>query len=145
MPAAEPGRAEQHLSGRAALIRGFVLGFGWLLIIALPSAAQTLPPADTVAAVVARVKPAVVQIITVRPPDPPPQGEDDAKTVVSAGPATAIGSGFIIDPRGFIATNKHVVENAVSVSVSTADGVRHKARVVGVTYHADIALLKVDP
>ncbi len=123
------------------------LAFTWLLLLCAAMPAGADGQRDRIAAVVARVKPAVVQIITVRPPADPdtPDDTEGAKTAVKAGPVTAIGSGFIIDPKGFIATNKHVVENAVSVSVATADGVRHRARVVGVTYHADIALVQIDP
>ena len=115
-----------------------------LLAGARPSYADM--QSDPIAAMVARVKPAVVQIISVRPPPDPasPASADAPKTVSEARPTTGIGSGFIIDPKGFVATNKHVVENAVSVFVVTNDSVRHRARVVGVTHNADIALLKID-
>ena len=100
---------------------------------------------DPVAAVVARVKPSVVQIITVRPPAPPDTATDEsAKAALDTRPITGVGSGFLIDSSGYIATNKHVVEGAVSIFVATPDGVRYKARVIGITYNADIALLKID-
>jgi serine protease Do len=48
-----------------------------------------------------------------------------AKVVAASGRrATAIGSGFVIDPSGYIATNKHVIEDAVAVYVATPDGIR---------------------
>jgi serine protease Do len=100
---------------------------------------------DPVAMVVAHVKPAVVQIITVRPPAAPDTSSDEsAKTASDDRPITGVGSGFLIDPAGYIATNKHVIDGAVSLFVATSDGVRHKARVIGLTYGADIALLKID-
>ena len=37
-----------------------------------------------------------------------------------------------------------MVDGAVSTFVATSDGVRYKARVIGITYNADIALLKID-
>jgi serine protease Do len=113
--------------------------FACLVLAALLGAWQAIaaPPPDPVAVVVARVKPEVVRIITVRAPKP---GTEDAADRSN----TAVGSGFVIDPAGFIATNKHVVDGAVSVFVATNDGVRYKARIVGMTYGADIALLKIE-
>jgi serine protease Do len=122
-------------------IRGMIvllLSFG-----ALAAHAQEAP--DPVAAVVARVKASVVQIITVRSPVPPDASvSGPAKTASDDRPITGIGSGFLVDPSGYIATNKHVVDGAVSVFVATSDGVRYRARIVGLTYHADFALLKID-
>jgi len=55
-----------------------------------------------------------------------------------------IGSGFIIDPAGYIATNYHVVEDATAGFVSTSDGVIHRVKIVGYNKLADIAVLKID-
>jgi serine protease Do len=115
--------------------------------------------ADAIAAVVARVSPAVVRVITVRAPRPEDAKPDTKVAAASAevpassssAPAdpaaeattTAIGSGFIIDPSGFIATNKHVVEGGSSVFVMTADGVRYKATVAGMPGTVDMALLRI--
>jgi S1-C subfamily serine protease len=62
------------------------------------------------------------------------------------------GSGFVLDGRGYIATNAHVVtsENggarrAKEVFVEFSDGNRVRAEIVGVDPNADVALLKVDP
>jgi serine protease Do len=59
-------------------------------------------------------------------------------------PVRSTGSGFIIDPDGFIVTEDHVVENAEQVTVSFQDGKRHLARIVGRDPKTDLALLKVD-
>jgi 2-alkenal reductase len=63
-----------------------------------------------------------------------------------------LGSGFVIDGRGYIATNAHVVrgdppdlERATQVYVNFNDGNRVPAKVVGDDPNADVALLKVDP
>jgi serine protease Do len=115
------------------------------LILIAPRVAHA--EADPIAAVVARVSSAVVQVITVRPPQP----EDDkpgarvANTSTNGRTTTAIGSGFIIDPSGYIATNKHVIEGGSAVSVVTTDGVRYPVTIARVTLDADIALLRIDP
>lgn len=53
------------------------------------------------------------------------------------------GSGFVISTDGYIVTNNHVVEGAASISVSFADGLEHKADLVGADPHTDVAVLKV--
>ena len=54
------------------------------------------------------------------------------------------GSGFIIDPKGVIITNRHVVENAAIVSVTFADGREAVASVSALGGALDLALLRVD-
>ena len=54
------------------------------------------------------------------------------------------GSGFIIDPDGYIVTNDHVVDGATSVEVLLNDGSRYQARVAGRDPKTDLALLKID-
>ncbi|EFH09793.1 trypsin-like peptidase domain-containing protein [Teichococcus cervicalis] len=54
------------------------------------------------------------------------------------------GSGFIIDPAGYIVTNNHVVGNAVRVVVSLQNGTELPARVVGTDELTDLALLRVE-
>ena len=57
---------------------------------------------------------------------------------------TSLGSGFIIDPEGFVATNNHVIENAVEITVTLTDGTNLMATLVGRDSKLDVALLKVD-
>jgi serine protease Do len=56
----------------------------------------------------------------------------------------ALGSGFIVDPAGYILTNNHVVANADKVTVNFQDNSRHTAKVVGRDEKTDIALVKID-
>ncbi len=57
----------------------------------------------------------------------------------------AFGSGFVIDPSGLIVTNKHVVENALDVTVTLPDGTVLPAKLRGAGRTLDIALLEISP
>jgi serine protease Do len=56
----------------------------------------------------------------------------------------ALGSGFIIDPSGYIVTNNHVVENADKVTVIFQDDSKLTAKVIGRDDKTDLALIKID-
>lgn len=78
-------------------------------------------------AVVAKVRPAVVQV----------------NIVTSQG--QGLGSGVIIDERGYIITNNHVVERAGRIQVVLYDGTTLPAHLVGISSTDDLAVLKVTP
>jgi serine protease Do len=59
--------------------------------------------------------------------------------------ATSLGSGFVVDEAGFIATNNHVIQDADEITVIFHDGARLKAEVVGRDAKSDLAVLKVNP
>ena len=61
-----------------------------------------------------------------------------------APPAHALGSGFIIDPSGYIVTNNHVVNDAREIKVTLHDGTRMSAKVIGRDEKTDLALIKLD-
>ncbi len=56
-----------------------------------------------------------------------------------------IGSGFVINSRGYILTNDHVVHDGTQITVSTSDGTEYEAEIVGMDGNSDVALLKIDP
>ena len=58
--------------------------------------------------------------------------------------ATGSGSGFILSPDGYIATNCHVIDGAVSISVITGDNTEYKAKLLGKDSANDVAILKID-
>ncbi len=57
----------------------------------------------------------------------------------------AIGSGVIIDSRGYIVTNNHVVDGAQSMTVTLYDGTNLQAQLVGTDPADDLAVIKINP
>lgn len=55
------------------------------------------------------------------------------------------GSGSIIDDKGHILTNVHVIQNATQIYVSLHDGAQYEAKIVGYDLDSDLAVLKIDP
>ena len=131
-----------------------VLGFG----SPLPSMAG-IPNAfvEGFADIVEKVRPAVVNVaVTGRggggqplPPGPfggPPGGPQPGPPGRPPGPpGMSAGSGVIIDARGYILTNNHVVEDASQINVTMSDGSEWDAKVIGTDPKTDLAVIKVEP
>ncbi len=62
---------------------------------------------------------------------------------VTQGPSKAEGSGFVLDKRGDIVTNQHVVSSGGSIQVAFADGRKASAQLVGQDVSSDIAVIRV--
>jgi len=58
---------------------------------------------------------------------------------------TSQGSGFVVDERGYILTNYHVVDDAQTIQVKFVDGTILAGEVVGTDPYQDLAVVKVDP
>src|ERR1700693_1765102 len=59
----------------------------------------------------------------------------------------SLGSAVIVDPKGYIVTNRHVVEKADRIRVKLQDdppGILHDARVIGSDQETDLAVIKID-
>lgn len=54
------------------------------------------------------------------------------------------GSGFVVEPSGFMVTNNHVVANATEIEVTFSDGKKYKAKLIGRDELTDIAVLKIE-
>jgi S1-C subfamily serine protease len=138
----EPPR-EQPRQGRGGLRTGAIIGLIFLLIVVFviggfagwvyagtksSSSGSTLNATalDTVReAVVAKVRPTVVQVN------------------VTTAQGAAIGSGVIVDSRGYIITNNHVVSGARSIRVVLSNGTKESAQIVGTDAADDLAVLKI--
>jgi serine protease Do len=132
--------------------------------VSITSAAAVAPPplggAPDVARLVAHVQPAVINVTTTQEVARPrlPEGLEDLLPFL-APPSDrrgaprgdesrmrrqALGSGFIVDPRGYAVTNAHVVEGATRVRVRLADERELPAKVKGRDERLDIALLEIE-
>ena len=57
--------------------------------------------------------------------------------------ATALGSGFIIDRKGIVVTNNHVIQGAEDIIVSVNGSTEYKAKVIGADPYMDLAVLQI--
>ncbi|WP_088258533.1 trypsin-like peptidase domain-containing protein [Fimbriiglobus ruber] len=99
---------------------------------------------DETVAVVERVKASVVNIHSERTVNP---GADDPFRVTTMQPqrVNGMGTGIVLDPRGYIVTNYHVVDEVQSLRVRLVDGTNCPARVVATDKESDLAVIKIDP
>lgn len=99
---------------------------------------------DEVVSVVDRVKAAVVNIHSERTVNP---AADDPFRATSMQPqrVNGMGTGIVLDPRGYIVTNYHVVDDVQSLRVRLVDGTNCPARVLAADKESDLAVIKIDP
>jgi putative serine protease PepD len=100
-----------------------------------PAAAQVAvrPAAQgDISAILAKDVPAVVAITT------------DGGPSLGRGGGGGAATGFVIDSKGIVVTNDHVVADARGISVTTSDGKKLSARVLGQDVSHDLAVLKID-
>jgi serine protease Do len=101
------------------------------------------PRQTPIVEVVKRVRDAVVNIHSERTVRS--NGSDEMfSSGSSQSRVNGMGTGILIDPRGFIITNQHVVEDVALIRVRLADGTAANARVLARDSECDLALLKVD-
>ncbi|MGC9291378.1 MAG: trypsin-like peptidase domain-containing protein [Acidobacteriaceae bacterium] len=81
-------------------------------------------------------------------PNGPDQGPDEGDGPGGGGVRESLGSGFIVDPRGYIITNNHVIEKADKIFVHLANDPEgdpgRPATLIGTDKDTDIAVIKID-
>jgi serine protease Do len=170
IPQASDGATAASVS-RPSPLRAFaVLRVASLLAAAATMVVLTLqahasPPPDSFADLAQKVTPAVVNISSTHkvagaqqempdmpfsfPPGSPfedffkhfreqQQGHQGAPRKM-----TALGSGFIVDPSGYVVTNNHVIDSATDIKVTLASGKEYDAKLIGTDTKTDLALLKI--
>lgn len=128
-----------------------VLGFGSFGPAShLPTAAagdRAITPGkrrDEVVDVYNKVKASVVNIHSERTVNSP---ADDpfSRAPVQPQRVNGMGTGIVLDPRGYILTNYHVVDDVSTLRVRLHDGSGYTAKVVATDREADLALIKIEP
>ncbi len=160
-----PARAQARLAtgSNTLSLQWLLAGLVAVAVMAMAMTARAAPVPDSFADLAERLLPAVVNISTTQTlknpehlPDMPqfPPGspfEEFFKDFMEkhgtpdAAPrrATALGSGFIIDPSGLVVTNNHVIADADQITVVLHDGQAFKATIVGRDAKGDLALLRI--
>jgi serine protease Do len=104
-----------------------------------------------------RVEPAVVNIDTLQTSPDVAESDNEDKTERTPGnplydllrrqpqrPTRGVGSGFIIDAKGYILTNQHVIDGASRITIGLQTGERFRGKVIGVDSETDLAVIKID-
>ncbi|HEY1771061.1 MAG TPA: trypsin-like peptidase domain-containing protein [Chthoniobacterales bacterium] len=141
----------------AQALAAFLTALGWLQAAPVPTISPGDPASEPAVLAVAKVLPAVVNINTERvvrrqvhdPIDDfaaqffglyRTQPREIRQTLQS------LGSGFLVDPAGYIVTNEHVVERAADLKIEVImnDGKSFKARYITGDPKKDLAFIKID-
>jgi len=104
-----------------------------------------------------RVEPSVVNIDTLQTSPDVAESDNEDKTDRTPGnplydllrrqpqrPTRGVGSGFIIDAKGYILTNQHVIDGASRITIGLQTGERFRGKVIGVDSETDLAVIKID-
>ena len=120
---------------RSRLARASLLGLSLCLsqAVAVADESPSLRGTTTVQAI-QTAEPAVVNIEGNKPSNP---GAADSQQV------NGMGAGVIIDPRGYILTNQHVVQDVSRIEVTLHDGSKHIGRLIARDAETDLALVKI--
>jgi serine protease Do len=114
-----------------------------IVLTAIPAVQAANPRRTPVVDVVERVKAAVVNIHSERMAAAK-SAEEFFATSQSQNRINGMGTGIIIDPRGYIVTNHHVVEDVGALRVRLCDGTTVAAHTVARDPENDLALIKIE-
>jgi serine protease Do len=156
------------MAGRALRAALALVAAGFLAVgDAPPGQAQQRPPIEGFGDLVATIAPAVVNISTRKdvaaqsqpdvplPPQFPPGSpfeeffkdffeRDRPQQEPQPRRNFSLGSGFVVDPTGFVVTNNHVIADADEITVVFNDETEYPAKLIGTDSKTDLALLKIE-
>lgn len=134
----------RHLKGLSIVIFSFFVFF-----VSLPASSQVAP--ISYASAVRKAAPSVVNVRTIRNTQfrqntPNPRIFNRRNLLILPGQKIArssLGSGVIVDKKGHILTNYHVVRNGHIIAVALADGRKAIAQLIGHDAETDLAVLQI--
>ncbi len=144
------------ISGRVAATRNGQAAATGAALLTVPDPVRL---SSAFATIVTRVEPAVVNISTTQVIEAPrggigPRGQEPFEdffdrffSFPDRGPEAerSLGSGVIVDSKGFIVTNNHVIDQATRIQVTlNGDPTRYTAQVIGIDDETDLAVIKID-
>ena len=134
--------------------RFFIILIGSLFLFILPAHAKKAP--ESFADLAEKLMPSVVNISTTQtiitssnpfpfqfPPGSPFEEMFKEFNIPKERKATSLGSGFIIDKKGLVVTNNHVIQDAEDILVRVNGEKEYKVKVVGSDPLSDIAVLEI--
>ena len=121
---------------------GALLAGGGVVTPRAPASAGSGSAIPSFADIFERVNPAIVNISVVDPVGSAHDGVESAPPLDA--PSRGEGTGFLVDPEGYILTNQHLAKGSARIRVRFADRTERPARLVGADESTDIALIKVE-
>jgi serine protease Do len=118
------------------------------MLVALAGPADAAPPKPgsnrmtPVVSAVQRTRPSVVNIHSQKIA---PQSSALAGATSTSGRMSGMGTGVVVDARGYIVTNHHVIEDVTNLRVTTVDGAVYPAEIIARDPQTDLALLAIKP
>ena len=133
-----------------------LVNFSLIFFILLSSAVQSKTTPNSFADLAEKLMPSVVNISSTQtiksnanpfpfefPPGSPFEDMFKEFNKPTERKATALGSGFVIDKKGIIVTNNHVIQGAEDIFVSVNGSKEYKAKVIGKDPYMDLAVLEI--
>jgi len=129
----------------------------FILLVFPLSISQSKTPPNSFADLAEKLMPSVVNISTTQtiqttsnpfpfqfPPGSPFEDMFKEFNRPTERKATALGSGFIVDKKGLVVTNNHVIQGAEDIFVTVNGKTEYKAKVIGKDPYMDLAVLQID-
>jgi serine protease Do len=114
------------------------------LALALAGVGESAPPkpgSNRMTPVVTAVQKTRPSVVNIHSQKMAPQASAVPGAISSSGRMSGMGTGVVVDPRGYIVTNHHVIEDVTNLRVTTMDGAMYPAEIVARDPQTDLALL----